>query len=116
MGSLVFCGFSLGLASLFMLHKEFAKRLNRRQAYLVVEMVILLASFGIYLGRDLRWSSWDVVANPSSIIINVSDRVIDPLGHPSSINVTALFFILISVVYAAFYRYVATTPAGRSGR
>lgn len=116
MGSLVFCGFMLGLTSLFMLHKEFSKRLRGNQAYIVVELVILLASFGIYLGRDLRWSTWDVVANPGSIILNVSDRIINPLGHPRSINTTGLFFVLISVVYAAFYRYFIDEPTGRSGR
>lgn len=104
--TLAVSGFSLGIVSLFMVHKELIKRFGRLQAYRFIELIILAASFGIYLGRDLRWSSWDVIKDPSGIILNVSDRVIDPLGHPSAINVTVLFFILLSAAYAAVYRCI----------
>jgi uncharacterized membrane protein len=104
--TLVINGFVLGFASLFLVHKEFLKRLGENKSMLVVTLIILLSSFAIYLGRDLRWNSWDVITNPSSIILNVSDRVIDPLGHPRAINVTGLFFILIASTYFAFWTVI----------
>ncbi|HLG91095.1 MAG TPA: DUF1361 domain-containing protein [Candidatus Saccharimonadales bacterium] len=103
MTSLVICGFSLGFASLYLLHMEFLKRLTERAAHLAVAAVLLISSFGIYLGRDLRWNTWDVVANPGGIILNVSDRVIDPFGHPRAINVTLLLFVMLSALYAALW-------------
>ncbi len=108
---LVISGFLLGFAGLFLVHRELLKRLGIYRSYLAVEAIILLSSFAIYLGRDLRWNTWDVIANPQGVIINVSDRIIDPFGNPRALNVTILFFILISVIYAAFT--ILTYPAKR---
>ena len=102
-GTLVISGFILGFTSLFLIHKELLKRFGNRRAGQLVAGIILPASFAIYLGRDLRWNSWDVVANPSGIILNVSDRLIDPLGHLRAFNVTGLFFVLLSVMYLAVW-------------
>ena len=105
---LVFTGFALGFASLFLVHRELLRRFSPARSYLVIEGVILIASFAIYIGRDLRWNSWDVIANPG-VLINVSDKIIDPFGSPRSITVTALFFTLISSLYLAFW--IFTYPA-----
>ena len=108
MTSLMFCGFALGFISLFLVHQQFLKRLQPRAAHLAIAAILLFSSFGVYLGRDLRWNTWDVVKDPGGIILNVSDRVIDPFGHPRAITITALFFILLSTLYAAIW--LATGP------
>lgn len=106
--TLVITGFVLGFTSLYLVHKELLKRWSVRAAHTAVAGVLAIASFAIYLGRDLRWNSWDVVTNPGGVIINVSDRVIDPFEHFRAINVTVLFFILLGVLYAALW--IATGP------
>lgn len=111
--SLVICGFTLGFTSLFLLHKEFLKRLSTRFSHSLIAAILLLSSFAIYLGRDLRWSSWDVVTNPGAILFDVSDRVIDPLGHPRALNVTGLFFVLLGSIYLALW--ILAQPKTRSG-
>ena len=111
-GSLIIAGFALGFTSLFIVHKELLKRFGSMRSGYLVTLIILLSSFAIYLGRDLRWNSWDVIANPSGIIVNVSDRLIDPLGHLRAFNVTGLFFVLLSVLYLAIW--TAFKPAKKS--
>lgn len=108
MFSLVICGFILGFTSLYIFHKQFLKRWSATVSHGVVAGILLLSSFAIYLGRDLRWSTWDVVANPGGIILDVSDRVIDPFGHPRAINVTGLFFVLLGSIYLAIW--ILTRP------
>ena len=102
--ALVTAGFSLGFASLFVMHKLLVRRLTRVQAYVSIELIILLSSFAIYLGRDLRWNTWDVLADPTGLLLDVTDRIVDPFGHPRAISITGLFFVLISVLYAAVWR------------
>lgn len=102
--SLVITGFALGFISLLIVHRELLKRFSSASAFFIVELVILVSSFAIYLGRILRWSSWDVLTNPGGLLLNVSDRVIDPLGHMHALTFTGLFFVLISGLYFAFYR------------
>jgi uncharacterized membrane protein len=103
MSLLSLTGFSLGLASLFLIHTELLKRLSSNRSYLLIEIAIALSSFAVYLGRDLRWNSWDVIKNPGGVIVNVSDRIVDPFGSPRALNLTLLFFFMVSAVYGAVW-------------
>lgn len=105
--TLTIVGFCAGFASLMAVHSQLVKKLSKRTAGLVVGGVLLLCSFGIYLGRDLRWNTWDVVRDPAGLILDLSDRIVDPLGHPRFITITGLFFILLSSLYAAIW-YVSS--------
>lgn len=105
MSSLVFAGFCVGFASLFLVHKELNKRFKPTRAHLMVAVIILLSSFAIYMGRNLRWNTWDIIADPSGILLNVSDRLIDPLSYPSARSVTFLFFVLLGGIYTAIWQF-----------
>lgn len=112
---LVICGFALGFASLYLVHQEFRKRFSEQRSTLLVAGVIFVSSFSIYLGRVLRWNSWDVITNPSGVILNVSDRIIDPLGHQRAFNITGLFFVLICSVYFALW-YILRSDKPRANK
>jgi uncharacterized membrane protein len=103
MMSLVLCGFALGFISLYLVHLEFLKRWPAHTAHAVITAVLLLSSFGIYLGRDLRLNTWDVLYRPEGLILNVSDRLINPLENPRAVTVTVLFFILLATIYGAIW-------------
>lgn len=49
---------------------------------------LLASSFGIYLGRFLRWNSWDVLNNPEGLLMDIVDRVVHPLSHLTTFGVT----------------------------
>ena len=104
LGVLTMTGFLLGFRSLLLVHRQLLRRFKPARAYQLVEAIILTVSFAIYLGRILRWNSWDALSNPGGLILTVSDRIIDPLGHPSAINMTSLFFVTLSVGYFAVWR------------
>jgi uncharacterized membrane protein len=105
-GILVIVGFVLGFTSLYLVHKRMLKSISEQKSLFIVAGVILLSSFAIYLGRNLRWNSWDVLANPGGIIVSISDRIIDPFGHPRAINVTGLFFVLLTTLYFAIWLFI----------
>lgn len=104
--ALTLTGFLLGFTSLFMVHRQLLKRIDMLPSTLIIETVILLASFAIYLGRDLRWNTWDIFTNPSGLILNITDRIINPFGYPRALNVTATMFVMISVVYFAVWLFL----------
>jgi uncharacterized membrane protein len=102
--SLVASGFMAGFASLVLVHKQLLRHFGHGLSTLIVLGVIVFASFSIYLGRDLRWNSIDIIANPGGLALNVSDRLIDPFGRPRMVNVTSLFFVTITAGYWAVWR------------
>ncbi|MDO8591858.1 MAG: DUF1361 domain-containing protein [bacterium] len=112
--ALTLTGFLLGFTSLFMVHRQLLKRIDIFSSTIVIEMVILLVSFAIYLGRDLRWNTWDIFTNPSGLILSVTDRLINPFGFPRALDVTSILFVMISVIYFAIWLFLKPVATRRS--
>jgi uncharacterized membrane protein len=97
--SFIFTASLLGFSSLYMVHTELRKRISMRSSSIVIGVIIFLCSFAIYLGRDLRWNSWDVLVNPAGILFDVSDHLIHPLQHGDIFTTTFSFFVLLGSLY-----------------
>ena len=102
----IFNGLILGYISLYLVQHELRKRVTKRYDTLFVAAVLLSCSFAIYLGRDLRWNSWDVLVNPAGIIFDISERVIRPLAHPEVFSVTLMFFAFLGGLYWILWNLV----------
>src|SRR5690349_10655455 len=57
-------GLLLGLISLFLMHAIVIRELGRIPGWIFVAIVGVLSSLGIYIGRFLRWNSWDLFLRP----------------------------------------------------
>jgi uncharacterized membrane protein len=97
--SFAFNGFLLGYLSLFLVHRQLLARFQARTAHTLIAIAIFLCSFAIYLGRNLRWNSWDVLINPAGLLFDISERMVHPLQHPATYKTTLVFFILIGTMY-----------------
>jgi uncharacterized membrane protein len=75
--------------------------------------VLLLCSFAIYLGRYLRWNSWDVLFNPAGLVFDVSEPFINPTSHPQVFTTTLMFFVLLASIYIVCYQLVALAREAR---
>lgn len=96
-------GMWLGFYSLLIIHAWLAERLKKWQSRLVVGAVLSVSGYGIYLGRFLRWNSWDILANPGKLFLDTLARTVNPLEYPTTWGVTAVFGAVLSVLYLIFY-------------
>jgi len=99
MVSFMLNGLVLGYISLYQVHKELKERLSINWTNGLVSLSLLVCSFAIYLGRDLRWSSWDLIVNPQGILFDISNQIIDPSHHLQAFTTTLMFFVLIGTFY-----------------
>jgi uncharacterized membrane protein len=97
--SFIFTAALAGFSSLYLVHTELRRRLNLRVSSVLIGIILFLCSFAIYLGRDLRWNSWDVITNPAGILFDVSDHLIHPLKHGDMFTTTLYFFVLLASLY-----------------
>ena len=112
-------GLLLGIASLRLVQEIVAGVVGRAGGWVFVVVVSLLGSFGIYLGRFLRWNSWDAFRDPLSKADELWTSVSDPLANPRLVVFTALFALLFLFVYVALHVYAGLVREGappRGGR
>lgn len=97
--SFILTGVVLGFSSLYLIHLQLKRRLQAREAAHWVGLVLFLCSIAIYLGRDLRWNSWDILVNPGGLLFDVSERFQHPAEYPQMLLTILSFFILLSSLY-----------------
>jgi uncharacterized membrane protein len=105
--SFVWNGFLAGFMATFVVHEELRRRMVGRRADMVIGIVLFLCSFAIYLGRFLRWNTWDVIFNPAGLLFDVSDRIINPGSYPRTFATTGTFFVLLAGMYTVIWYLVA---------
>jgi uncharacterized membrane protein len=101
-GTYAWCGFILGYLSLFLVHKRTYQRFGR-VAHWLPFVCLLLSGFAIYLGRYLRWNSWDIIVNPLGLLFDLTDRIVNPGEHILTFSATLLFFAFLSVIYLVLW-------------
>jgi uncharacterized membrane protein len=97
------CGLLLGFASLYLMQSVVRRALGTVNAWLFALAVLVLSSFGVYLGRFQRWNSWDVFTRPRVLATDLWSGLVNPLEHPQPIAVTVLFTAFLASTYLVFY-------------
>lgn len=97
--SFILNGFIAGYLGTFFIHRELLKRFSARRVWVAITAIFALCGYAIYLGRVLRWNTWDALFQPAALLFDVSDTFIHPLNHPQAFVVTASFTILVTSFY-----------------
>ncbi|MBK9492906.1 MAG: DUF1361 domain-containing protein [Haliscomenobacter sp.] len=101
--SFAWTGLLFGLLSLWDIEKVLRNFLPPRIIPVVSVLLLFLGSFGIYLGRYLRWNSWDILREPFGILYDISDRLVNPLDHPRTWGMTIIMGLFLNMVYWSFH-------------
>jgi uncharacterized membrane protein len=96
-------GLMLGVASLFLIHEIVTRLTNRFWGWAFAFGITCLSSVGVYLGRFLRWNSWDILQEPGSIFKDMYDLLSEPLANKSTYVFVILFTLLFLFIYVAFH-------------
>jgi len=109
--SCIFNSYVVGFMSVVLVHRALLKRIHHNDAHSVIAGVFLLCGFAIYLGRYLRWNTWDVLINPAGLLFDVSDRIINPAAHPQAFTTTVTFFVVLISMYGVVWQLVEALTA-----
>ena len=97
--SFAWTGLVFGIISLLDIYSLLRGFLKKKIAGFIVVMLLFAGSFGIYLGRFMRWNSWDIISNPSDVIADIADRFINPMQHPRTWILTLLMGVLLNMIF-----------------
>jgi len=98
-----FTGLLLGMVSLFLMQEIIRREFGRWVGWAFVALVAGLSSAGVYMGRFLRWNSWDILRNPTGIALYTFERVQDP--SLQSVGFTGLFAAFFLFLYITLYTF-----------
>ena len=103
---LLFSSASVGLIlcfhSLFHIEQIINIKYKRNMTSLVMIIILIMISFGLYLGRFLRFNSWDIFINHTSLIKNIWVIFSQSAGHTEVYFYTGLFFFSLYLSYNAW--------------
>jgi uncharacterized membrane protein len=74
---------------------------SSKTKYLTV-FILYLCGFGVYLGRFLRYNSWEIIQNPLSLFNDIVNIIFYPNQHMEAWLFTLLFGTFISVGFWMF--------------
>lgn len=106
LGSFTANGMFLGYVSLALVHMELLRRIRRDYAHAIVGVVLFLCSLAIYLGRYLRWNTWDVLVNPAGILFSFSEQIGQGFVQTALLSTTVTFFLLLGSIYLVCWQLV----------
>lgn len=99
--SFSFAGFYAGLLSLHHIHQLVFAKYGSKVSNLFIVNISFLSAFGIYIGRILRFNSWDIISKP----IHLANTSIKALFNLETILYTFQLGIIILASYIIFYRW-----------
>lgn len=92
-------GLLLGIASMKAMHRMLSARFATSFADTAMTIACFLSGFGVYLGRELRYNSWDVLHSPFALMGDTVMSLISPDTHRTAWGITLGFGTLMYLLY-----------------
>ncbi len=97
-----FNGMLLGIISTLFVHEILEKYFKSILIWGFLIASFILMGYGIYLGRFLRWNSWDILIHPIDLIQESFLKLTSPLA----IVITGMFALIMFFSYLIFYQLI----------
>lgn len=97
--SFAWTGILLGVLSIRRMDMILSSMRGKLFASIVVCFVMWLNAFGIYIGRYLRFNSWDIITNPFSLFDEIFSILLRPYDHRWVWAMTICFSLFMIIIY-----------------
>lgn len=95
-------GLSFSFYSLSHIEGLIRVKFSKRNTHAILIGILLVSSFGIYLGRFIRFNSWNVVTDHTTLFSKIWAIISRPYAHQEAYLFTAFFFFTIYMLYSAW--------------
>jgi uncharacterized membrane protein len=92
-------GLLLGILSVRHIEKIVQKNFSLRHELLFLYPVMWLNALGVYIGRYLRFNTWDLLSNPFHLIRDIADVLLHPFAEKYATGMIFCFSVLMTLFY-----------------
>jgi uncharacterized membrane protein len=96
-------GAILGFVSLYLVQRAVARTFSETAGWLLAVASLVLTGIGVYLGRVLRWNSWDAFTRPGALVDDLAQGLLDPLAYPKAVALVVACASALVIGYVVFY-------------
>lgn len=107
--SYAWTGMLFGFLSLWDIERILGRKLPHPLVTFFSGILLFVGSFGIYVGRYLRYNTWDLFTKTSVVLTEIGDRIADPFQHRTTWGVTIFMGLFLNIAYWSF-RLVKKRP------
>ena len=97
-----FTGLIYGFSGLEMFEKLISKRAGTVRRAVIIVSLIYVSCFGVYIGRFLRWNSWDLLLNLDDVFKDVVQLIGSPVSNIGTWIFTFLFGTMLTLLYYGY--------------
>ncbi|MOA35621.1 hypothetical protein D3C78_1570880 [compost metagenome] len=109
-------GLILGNVSLASVHGLVGQSLGKIAGWAFVVIVLLLSSFGVYLGRFMRWNSWDLLQEPLHVLKETLLYFTDLTNVMHAVSFCKWIFLITFFSYVAMYMFRTINDHNKSAK
>jgi uncharacterized membrane protein len=97
--SCAWSGLLFGILSVRQMERLFEKNFNRRLDLFFSIPVMTLNGLGVYVGRYLRFNSWDILVNPFQLAGDIVYLFIHPIRNRFDWSMIICYSVLLTLMY-----------------
>jgi len=102
--SFAWTGLLFGILSVRQMEKLFERAFSKKLDLLFILPVMALNGFGVFVGRYLRFNSWDVITSPLELIKDIVYLFIHPIRNRFDWSMIVCYTILLTMFYYGMKR------------
>ena len=92
-------GLLFGILSMRKMETVLHKVSGKTFSLFIIFIVMCLVAYGIYLGRFLRYNSWDIIAQPFSLFGEMIEMLLHPLHNSMEWGMIFCYAIFMTLLY-----------------
>ncbi|WPQ65570.1 DUF1361 domain-containing protein [Chitinophaga sancti] len=92
-------GLLLGIISLMQVEHFLSRHVKGLWVKVIVVVSFILCGYGVYIGRFLRFNSWDAVTNPEALLFTIAHHLFKPYDHMGAWAFSIGFGGMFGIIY-----------------
>jgi uncharacterized membrane protein len=93
-----------GIISVRSMERMTRLHLGYRNELWFIYPIMCLNAFGVYIGRFMRFNSWDIITSPFGLTADIADIIFHPFEYKHAWGMVACYSILMSIIYITALR------------
>ncbi len=111
--SFAWTGLLFGISSLMDIEQVLQNYMSKSKTMIATIVFLFVSGYGIYVGRYLRWNSWDLIVSPFAVPHDILSSIVHPEYHMRAWGTTLFVGLLLNLIYFSF-KFMTSKETKRS--